>query len=127
MKPKVIAFWHEAVLKHDLAAFEALVADDAVFESPALHKPQVGKALVLMYLRGALLVLDNGTFRYVDEWISERSAVLEFEAVVDGLQVNGVDILRWNDDDRVTSFNVMMRPFKGLTAVMAAMRKLLEA
>ncbi len=80
-----------------------------------------------MYLRGALLVLDNGTFRYVDEWISERSAVLEFEAVVDGLQVNGVDILRWNDDDRVTSFKVMMRPFKGLTAVMAAMRKLLEA
>ena len=127
MKPKVIATWHEAVLKHDLSAFEALVADDAVFESPALHKPQVGKALVSMYLRGALLVLDNGTFRYVDEWISERSAVLEFEAVVDGLQVNGVDILRWNDDDRVTSFKVMMRPFKGLTAVMAAMRKLLEA
>jgi len=127
MKPKVIATWHEAVLKHDLSAFEALVADDAVFESPALHKPQVGKALVSMYLRGALLVLDNGTFRYVDEWISERSAVLEFEAVVDGLQVNGVDILRWNDDDRVTGFKVMMRPFKGLTAVMAAMRKLLEA
>lgn len=127
MKPKVIATWHEAVLKHDLSAFEALVADDAVFESPALHKPQVGKALVSMYLRGALLVLDNGTFRYVDEWISERSAVLEFEAVVDGLEVNGVDILRWNDDDRVTGFKVMMRPFKGLTAVMAAMRKLLEA
>ena len=127
MKPKVIATWHEAVLKHDLSAFEALVADDAVFESPALHKPQVGKALVSMYLRGALLVLDNGTFRYVDEWISERSAVLEFEAVVDGLQVNGVDILRWNDDDRVTGFKVMMRPFKGLTAVMAAMRKLFES
>lgn len=127
MKPKVIATWHEAVLKHDLSAFEALVADDAVFESPALHKPQVGKELVSMYLRGALLVLDNGTFRYVDEWISERSAVLEFEAVVDGLEVNGVDILRWNDHDRVTGFKVMMRPFKGLTAVMAAMRKLLEA
>ena len=53
MKPKVVTAWHEAVAKSDLTAFEALVNDDAVFESPALHKPQVGKAMVSMYLRGA--------------------------------------------------------------------------
>lgn len=127
MKPKVIAVWHEAVRTSDLTAFEALVADDAVFESPALHKPQVGKAMMSMYLRGALMVLNNGTFRYVDEWISERSAVLEFESTVGGLHVNGVDIVRWNDDDRVTGFKVMVRPFKGLTALMEQMKKLLEA
>jgi hypothetical protein len=127
MKPNVVAVWHQAVASNDLTAFEALVEDDAVFESPALHKPQVGKAMVSMYLRGALLVLDNGSFRYVDEWVSARSAVLEFEAVVDGCQLNGVDIIRWNDDERVTSFKVMVRPFKGLTALMAAMKKLLEA
>jgi hypothetical protein len=127
MKPKVVAVWHECVARNDLTAFEALVEDDAVFESPALHKPQVGKAMVSMYLRGALLVLNNGSFRYVDEWISARSAVLEFEAVVDGLQLNGVDIIRWNDGERVTSFKVMVRPFKGLTALMAAMKRLLEA
>lgn len=127
MKPKVVAVWHEAVSKNDLTAFEALVTDDAVFESPALHKPQVGKAMVSMYLRGAMIVLNNGSFRYVDEWISARSAVLEFEATVDGLHVNGVDIIRWNDEDRVTSFKVMVRPFKGLTALMASMKKLLEA
>lgn len=127
MKPKVITVWHEAVRANDLTAFEALVADDAVFESPALHKPQVGKALMSMYLRGALMVLNNGTFRYVDEWISERSAVLEFESTVDGLHLNGVDIVRWNDDDRVTGFKVMVRPFKGLTALMEHMKKLLEA
>lgn len=127
MRPKPIAVWHEVVASKDLTPFEALLTDDAVFQSPALHKPQVGKALVSMYLRGALHVLGNESFRYVDEWLSPRSAVLEFEARVDGLELNGVDIVRWNDDDRVTHFKVMVRPYKGLTALMAAMAKLLDA
>ena len=126
-RPKAIAVWHESVEKNDLAAFEALITDNAIFESPAIHAPQHGKAMVSMYLRGALHVLNNGSFRYVDEWLAPRSAVLEFEAKVDGLHVNGVDIIRWNDDDRVTHFKVMVRPFKGLTALMAAMKALLAA
>ena len=68
MKPDVLAKWHEAIERNDLTVFEAIVADDAIFESPALHKPQRGKAMVSMYLRGALMVLNNGSFRYVDEW-----------------------------------------------------------
>jgi len=127
MVPKPIAVWHECVAKNDLTAFEALVADDAVFESPAIHTPQVGKAKVSMYLRGALMVLNNPSFRYVDEWIQPRSAVLEFVAKVDGMELNGIDLIRWNDEDRVTSFKVMVRPFKGLTALMGEMKKLLEA
>jgi hypothetical protein len=127
MRPSPIAVWHEAVASRDLTRFEELLTDDAVFLSPALHKPQVGRALVSMYLRGALLVLGNESFRYVDEWLSPRSAVLEFEARVDGLELNGVDIVRWNDDHRVTHFKVMIRPYTGLTALMAAMAKLLDA
>jgi hypothetical protein len=122
----VLARWHAAVKANDLTGFEAIVADDAVFESPALHKPQLGKATVSMYLRGALMVLNNGSFRSVDEWGSKRSAVLEFTAEIDGLVVNGVDILRWNEEGLVTSFKVMVRPYKGLMALMAAMKKLLE-
>lgn len=127
MKPKPIAVWHECVVQNDLTAFEALLRDDAVFQSPALHKPQIGKAMVSMYLRGAMMILNNGTFHYVDEWVGPRSAVLEFEARIDGLDINGVDIVRWDDDERVTHFKVMVRPFKALTALMASMAKLLEA
>jgi len=126
MKSTVLETWHAAVRANDLTSFEAIVAEDAVFESPALHKPQLGKAMVSMYLRGALLVLNNGSFRYVEEWVSDRSAVLEFTAHIDGFDVNGVDMIRWNDEGRVTSFKVMVRPYKGLTALMAAMKKLLE-
>lgn len=126
-KPKPLAIWHEAVAKNDLAPFEAILAEDAVFLSPALHSPQVGSAMVSMYLRGAMHVLKNDSFRYVEEWVGSRSAVLEFESSVDGFAVNGVDIIHWDDDERVTRFKVMVRPFKGLTALMAAMKKLLEA
>jgi hypothetical protein len=126
MKPDVLTRWHEAITRNDLTVFEEIVADDAIFESPALHKPQRGKAMVSMYLRGALMVLNNGSFRYVEEWVSDRSAVLEFTATVAGFDVNGVDIIRWNDGGRVTGFKVMVRPYKGLTALMAAMKKLLD-
>jgi multidrug efflux pump subunit AcrB len=116
-----------AVELRKLPGVADIVAEDAVFDSPALHKPQLGKAMVAMYLRGALTVLNNGSFRYVEEWVSARSAVLEFTATVDGFAVNGVDILRWNDEGLVTGFKVMVRPYKGLTALMAAMKKLLDA
>ena len=121
-----IAVWHECVARSDLGAFEALIAEDAVFESPALHTPQTGKALVVRYLRAALQVLDNGSFRYRGEWRDPRSAVLEFEAQLDGLTVNGVDMVRWNDAGQVTHFKVMVRPFKALTSLMAAMKTALE-
>ncbi len=74
-----------------------------------------------------MLVLNNGTFRYLEEWYAPRSAVLEFEATVNGLTVNGVDIIRWNEEDRVTHFKVMVRTFKALTALMEEMKKLLDS
>lgn len=120
-----IKVWHEAVEKNDLTAFEALIAEDAVFESPAVHTPQQGKAKVQMYLRAALKVLNNGSFRYVNEWQNERSAVLEFVATVNGMALNGVDLVHWNEAGQITGFKVMVRPFKGLTTLMEEMKKLL--
>ena len=99
---------------------EAILAEDVVFRSPAVHTPQEGKALTTAYLAAAMVVLGPG-LRYVDEWYGEHSAVLEFESVVDGLTVHGVDMLRWGEDDRLTSFTVMVRPMKGLHALVAAM------
>lgn len=126
MLPLPIAVWHECVAKNDLTSFLELVADDAVFQSPAIHTPQVGKAKVEMYLRGAFAVLNTPGFRYVDEWIKPGSAILEFEGNIGGMALNGIDLMRWNDEERVTGFKVMVRPFKGLTALMGEMQKLLE-
>jgi hypothetical protein len=92
-----------------------------VFQSPAVHTPQVGKAVTKRYLHAALNVLNNGNFRYVGEWHGDSSAVLEFETVIDGIQVNGVDIIHWDASDRIVRFKVMVRPVKALQTLMPLM------
>ena len=116
-----IARWHRAVEAKDFAAVEDLLADDATFHSPVVHTPQTGKAITGRYLRAAMVVLNVPGFRYVGEWRGERSAVLEFEVTLDGIYVDGVDMIRWNEEGRIVSFKVMMRPLKALNAIMPKM------
>lgn len=113
--------WHAYVAARDPALLDALIADECVFTSPAVHTPQAGKAITVKYLAAALRVLGVDAFRYTGEWRSERSAVLEFETEVDGLAVNGVDIMSWDGAGKITSFKVMVRPIKGLMKVVERM------
>jgi hypothetical protein len=119
--PKAIARWHGIVEARSLSGLDELLADDVVFQSPAVHTPQVGKAVTKRYLQAALHVLNNGNFRYVGEWYGDSSAVLEFETVIDGIQVNGVDIIHWDASDRIVRFKVMVRPVKALQTLMPLM------
>ena len=125
-QPAAVRAWHTVASTKDPAGLDVLLADDVVFRSPAVHGDQAGKALTAWYLSAAVVVL-GPTLRYVHEWYDADSAVLEFEAEVDGRQVHGVDMLRWNDSDQLVSFTVMVRPMRGLEAVVAAMRAQLEA
>ena len=118
----VIARWHDYVERREPALLEALIAEGAVFQSPAVHAPQEGKAVTIKYLTAAMIVLGTDSFRYLGEWIGETSAVLEFEAEVDGLIVNGVDMIWWDEAGRITRFKVMVRPLKALHAVIERMR-----
>lgn len=122
-----IARWHAYMEATDPALLEDLIAEDCVFRSPAVHRPQEGKAITLDYLSAAAKVLGTADFTYTGEWRAERSAVLEFESVVDGMSVNGVDIIHWREDGRIVSFKVMVRPMKGLHALVAAMGAALSA
>ncbi len=127
MTRSVIDRWH-AFLDggHDPAVLDELLADDVVFCSPAVFTPQEGKAKTVMYLNAAAKVFTDTDFHYVGEWFGDRSAVLEFAATVDGRYVNGVDMITWNDDERIASFKVMIRPFKGLQVVIGKMAELLQ-
>ena len=123
--PAPLRTWHEIVASKDLTALAGLLADDAVFRSPAVFKPQEGKDRTLMYLAGALVVL-GPTLRYVGQWHDEHSAVLEFEADLDGTYVQGVDLLRWNAEGKLTSFTVMVRPMRGLEKLIEQMARQLR-
>lgn len=118
--------WHQVVQARSLEGLEELLAEDVVFYSPVLFKPQKGKALTTFYLAGALQVLGNEKFRYVREIVGAHDAMLEFETEVDGLYVNGVDLVRWNDAGQLTEFKVLLRPLKGIQIVQTKMAELLE-
>ena len=127
MTSSVIERWHHFIdCGHDPAVLDALLADDAVFYSPAVFSPQEGRAKTAMYLRAAAKLFGGTDFHYVEEWVGEHSAVLEFAATIDGIYVNGIDMIAWNDFDQIVSFKVMMRPFKGLQAIMPRMAELLQ-
>ena len=121
-QPSAVKAWHAVVESGDPALLDDLLADDVVFRSPAVFAPQAGKDLTARYLRSAMAVL-GPSLRYVGEWSGPSSAVLEFEAELDGLYVHGVDMLRWNDDDRLVSFTVMVRPMRGLTKLVELMQR----
>jgi hypothetical protein len=109
-----IARWHEIVKTRDARALADLLAEDVVFHSPVVHTPQRGRAITLRYLVAAFDVLFAPGFRYVGEWRAERSAVLEFVTEIEGVEIDGVDIIGWNEDGRIVSFKVMARPLKAI-------------
>jgi hypothetical protein len=113
------------VRSRDTTALNALLASDVVFESPVVHTPQLGKAITSRYLACAMEVLNNGTFRYLNEWSGERSAVLEFESTCDGILINGVDIITWNKDSKIVHFKVMIRPLKAVNKLHELMGQML--
>ena len=121
-QPVALRAWHALVAAQDADLLDDLLADDVVFRSPAVFAPQHGKALTTHYLTSALAVL-GPTLRYVGEWYDEASAVLEFEAELDGMYVHGVDMLRWNPEGKLVSFTVMVRPMRGLQKLIEHMAR----
>ena len=106
--------WYAYTKSHDRAALWDLLDPEAVFESPVVHTPQRGRDITFKYLLGADKVLGGPGFAYVGEWRSDSGAVLEFEREIDGIKINGVDIITFDPDGRIIHFKVMVRPLKGI-------------
>jgi len=144
-----VAAWHR-VLRHKdpiamAAALDELLAEDVVFHSPVVHTPQQGRAVTKLYLMAAFNVLPGKPasgeatpvpdesnarergFRYVREVVAESDAVLEFVTEIDGITINGVDMIRWNDEGRIEDFKVLIRPLKAIQKVHGQMAAMLEA
>nr|WP_290845522.1 nuclear transport factor 2 family protein [Henriciella sp.] len=112
---------------HDAAALDAILHDDVVFQSPIVHTPQRGKPITMMYLGAAGETLGNDSFRYVRIFDCGDKAVLEFETEMDGVQVNGIDMIEWDEAGLITDFKVMVRPLKAIETVHASMKAMLES
>ena len=126
MAMTTLATWHDLVKTRNPKGLDALLADDVVFHSPVVHTPQAGKAVTVQYLSAAFRVFFNESFRYVREISGPRDAVLEFQVDIDGIGVNGIDMLKWNDDGRIVEFKVMIRPLKAVNLIHQKMGAMLQ-
>jgi hypothetical protein len=120
-----MATFREAIEAGDLAAAEALLADDVLFTSPVAFKPYAGKPVTAAILRAVAEVFQD--FRYVRELHDDHGCALVFEATVDGLSVTGCDFLRFNDDGKIAEFLVMVRPLRAAQALARQMGERFEA
>lgn len=109
-----IETWRQLVARRDVSGVDSLLAEDVVFHSPIVDTPQVGKAVTRQYLAAAFGVFSKESFRYVREVVGEHDAVLEFLVEIDGVSVNGVDMIKWDDEGHIVEFKVMLRPLKAL-------------
>ena len=126
MIENTIAAWHKLIETRDAAGLDDILAENVVFHSPVVHTPQAGKPITKLYLTAALHVLNNDTFKYLREVISDNNAVLEFQTVIDGITINGVDMITWGDDGRITDFKVMLRPLKAVNLIHKMMGDMLQ-
>ena len=132
--------WYEVMKSNDMDKLDDLLAEDVVFYSPVVYTPQNGKDITKMYLMAAGGVFGEGTkdamsdsnksqskFKYIKEIIGEKSALLEFESEMDGIYVNGVDVISWNDEGKITEFKVIIRPLQAVNMLHQKMQAMLES
>lgn len=119
--------WHELVDNRDLRRLDLLLDDSAALVSPVIHTPKEGKAITKMYLTAALNVFANDSFKYVREFTREDGVVLEFETEINGIRINGVDMIKINEDGKIVEFRVMVRPLKALNLINDMMTSMLSS
>ena len=119
--------WHEVIEGGSSPeALSAIIREDAVFHSPVVHTPQVGRPIVVAYLSAAGQTLGNESFEYVRELIDGENAMIEFQTTMDGIHVNGIDLIRFDEDGNIVDFKVMVRPLKAVNKVWEQMAAMLE-
>ena len=132
--------WYEVMKSNDMDKLDELLAEDVVFYSPVVYTPQKGKDITKMYLMAAGGVFGEGTkdevtdsnnsqskFKYIKEIIGEKSALLEFETEMNGIYVNGVDVISWNEEEKITEFKVIVRPLQAVNMLHQKMQVMLES
>tara|TARA_B100001179_G_scaffold73643_1_gene51641 strand:+ start:2690 stop:3079 length:390 start_codon:yes stop_codon:yes gene_type:complete len=122
-----ITKWHEVVSTKNYQLLEEILDDNVIFYSPVVFTPQKGKEVTKIYLSAAAEVFEGNSFSYVRELIKDNEAALEFELELDQIKVNGVDLITWNHEKKITEFKVFIRPLQAVNALHQKMGAMLES
>jgi hypothetical protein len=141
----VVARWHAFIRGELPGGLDELLDDDVVFYSPIVFTPQRGKQVTALYLQAAAQTFgggrghgggrggrggrdnEEGGFHYAKMVLGDDTAMLEFETIMKGKYVNGIDIIRCNDHDRIIEFRVMIRPLQAVNLVHEQMAAVLDS
>ena len=121
-----IEVWHEVVKSGEIVKLDNILDEDCIFYSPVVFSPQKGKEATKKYLTAAAIVFADDSFKYTKELVSSHLACLEFELVLNEININGIDIISWNEEGKITEFKVMIRPLKAVEIIHKYMGKELK-
>ena len=138
---EAVKIWHQAMKSKDASIWNELLDDDVVFHSPVVFTPQKGKKITMMYLMAATGVFGSANkisrlsesiqaeskFHYINEIVGETSALLEFESEIEGTYINGADLLKWIENNKLTEVKVMVRPLQAVNMLHQKMKAMLES
>ena len=118
--------WHEVVTTQNQDLLKSILAENVTFYSPVVFTAQKGKSLTLLYLMAAAQIFNNKSFSYTKEIINENHATLEFELNINGIEINGIDLITWNEEGMIIEFKVFIRPLQGVNVIHKMMQQMLE-
>ncbi len=118
--------WHEFVKNKNHENLSDFLDDDAVLYSPVVFTPVEGSFMVGMYLIAAGEIIANTHFRYVREVCDEENAFLEFVTEIDGITVEGIDMIKFTKEGKLKEIKVMLRPLKAVHIVHQKMGEYLQ-
>jgi hypothetical protein len=121
-----LEIWHQAIKERNTNLLDTILADEVVLHSPIVHNLIEGKKMVTFYLMAAFHTFVTPEFTYVRELFDESNAILEFTTEIDGIFVNGVDMISWNEEGKIIDFKVMVRPLKAINLIHEKMKMMLE-
>ncbi|MDT7833087.1 nuclear transport factor 2 family protein [Flavobacteriaceae bacterium S356] len=117
--------WHDIVATKNVVLLKEILAEDVIFHSPVVHSPQKGKKMTYLYLSAALQVFLSEEFVYTREVVNETETFLEFEVIIDGITINGIDLITWDKEGKIIDFKVMIRPLKAMNLIHQKMGEIL--
>lgn len=119
--------WHTMIGRRDLQDLPTLLAPGVVFRSPMAHTPYSGAPVVTMILSTVCQVFEDFTYHRELATADGLNVVLEFSAKVGGKELKGIDMVRFDEQGKITDFEVMVRPMSGLQALGEEMGRRLGA
>jgi hypothetical protein len=124
---RIVDQWHHVARSGDCSALHGIIHDDAVFESPVVHTAQHGKAITIKYLSAAVMTLKGPGSEFVGEWSGDMSVIVEFKSEVDGITIDGIDMIGFDETGLITHFKAMVRPLKALNLLHRKMGQMVAA